>query len=120
MAHWQCIQNCGACCQLDPSDRPNLEDYLTPEELAHYLSLVGDDGWCINYDRDQRRCTIYETSHDFCRVQPVTFSRMFGIEPADLDEFAIDCCEQQIAGVYGNQSEELDRFMAVVDLPPPP
>ena len=98
MAHWQCIQNCGACCQLDPSDRPNLEDYLTPEELAHYLSLVGDDGWCINYDRDQRHCTIY----------------------ADLDEFAIDCCEQQIAGVYGNQSEELDRFMAVVDLPPPP
>ncbi|MEM6717667.1 MAG: YkgJ family cysteine cluster protein [Cyanobacteria bacterium P01_D01_bin.6] len=120
MAHWQCIQNCGACCQLDPSDRPNLEDYLTPEELAHYLSLVGDDGWCINYDRDQRHCTIYETRPDFCRVQPDTFSRMFGIEPADLDEFAIDCCEQQIAGVYGNQSEELDRFMAVVDLPPPP
>jgi Fe-S-cluster containining protein len=118
MAHWQCIQGCGACCQLNPSDRPDLDSYLTPDELAHYLSLVGEDGWCINYDHEQRRCTIYETRPDFCRVQPDTFSRMFGIDPAELDEFAIDCCEQQIAGVYGNQSEELDRFVATVDADP--
>jgi len=117
MAHWQCIQGCGACCHLDPSDRPDLADYLTPAELAHYLSLVGDDGWCIHYDRDHRRCTIYETRPDFCRVQTDTFNRMFGIEPDELDEFAIACCEQQIAGVHGNHSEELERFMRAVDAP---
>ncbi|MEO0521169.1 MAG: YkgJ family cysteine cluster protein, partial [Cyanobacteria bacterium P01_A01_bin.116] len=23
MATWQCVKNCGACCQLDPADRPD-------------------------------------------------------------------------------------------------
>ena len=120
MANWQCIQGCGACCHLDPSDRPDLADYLTPAELAHYLSLVGDDGWCIHYDREHRQCTIYETRPDFCRVQTDTFSRMFGIAADELDEFAIACCEQQIAGVYGNQSAELERFTRTVDAPNEP
>lgn len=115
MANWQCIQGCGACCHLDPSDRPDLADYLTPAELTHYLSLVGDDGWCIHYDHDHRQCKIYDTRPAFCRVQADTFNRMFGIEPDELDEFAIDCCEQQIEGVYGNQSEELERFTAAVE-----
>lgn len=115
MTNWQCIQNCGACCHLDPSDRPDLADYLTAAELAHYLSLVGDDGWCIHYDQEHRLCTIYETRPAFCRVQADTFSRMFGIDPEDLDEFAIDCCEQQISGVYGSQSAELERFVTTVN-----
>ncbi|MEM6517765.1 MAG: YkgJ family cysteine cluster protein [Cyanobacteria bacterium P01_C01_bin.70] len=117
MARWQCIQGCGACCHLDPRDRPDLDQYLTAEELAHYLSLVGDDGWCIHYDQTNRCCTIYETRPNFCRVQADTFSRMFGIEPETMDEFAIACCEQQIAGVYGGQSRELNQFFAAVGVP---
>jgi Fe-S-cluster containining protein len=115
MANWKCITGCGACCHLDPSDRPDLDQYLTPEELEHYLSLVGKDGWCINYDPENRRCTIYETRPGFCRVHPEPFERMFGIQPDELNDFAIDCCEQQIEGVYGNQSEELERFVAAVE-----
>ena len=115
MANWQCIQGCGACCHLDPSDRPDLDQYLTPEELAHYLSLVGEDGWCINYNPDNRRCRIYETRPRFCRVQADTFEQMFGIPPEALNDFAIACCQEQIKGVYGNRSDELARFISAVE-----
>lgn len=42
MANWKCIKMCGACCHLDPEERPGLEEYLTPSELSIYLSLVGE------------------------------------------------------------------------------
>ncbi len=115
MAHWRCVQQCGACCQLDPSDRPDLADYLSPEELTQYLSMVGPDGWCINYNHDQRTCNIYEERPRFCRVDAASFEAMYGIDPADLDEFAIDCCQQQIEGVYGNDSPEMERFQTAVE-----
>jgi uncharacterized protein len=35
---------------------------------------------------------------------------MFGIEPEELNDFAIDCCQQQIEGVYGELSLEAIRF----------
>lgn len=117
MATWKCIEGCGACCHLEPRDRPDLADYLTAEQLAHYLTLVGEDGWCIHYDATMRRCKIYESRPDFCRVQPETFGQMFGITPDELNDFAIACCEQQIEGVYGNRSEELEKFIATVDHP---
>jgi len=47
MANWKCIKNCGACCQLNPDERPDLEEYLTPAQLSQYLSMVGEEGWCI-------------------------------------------------------------------------
>jgi Fe-S-cluster containining protein len=119
MAHWTCISGCGACCHLDPSDRPDLDQYLTPAELEHYLSLVGEHGWCIHYDAEHRRCQIYDTRPDFCRVQADTFGRMFGITPDELNEFAIECCQQQIEGVYGPQSEVLERFVATVQADSP-
>ncbi|HEY9660672.1 MAG TPA: YkgJ family cysteine cluster protein [Allocoleopsis sp.] len=110
MATWRCIKQCGACCHLDPADRPDLEDYLSPEELQHYLGLVGEDGWCIHYDRVARECLIYEDRPRFCRVEPETFREMYGIEPEELNDFAIACCRQQIEGVYGDRSLELIRF----------
>ena len=115
MANWKCIEGCGACCHLDPSDRPDLDHYLTASELEHYLSLVGEDGWCINYDSESRCCKIYDTRPNFCRVQSDTFIRMFGISPEDVNDFAIECCKQQIEGVYGNQSDELERFINAVE-----
>jgi len=114
MSNWRCLKNCGACCNLTPSDRPELESYLTPEELELYMSLVGEDGWCINYDHDSRKCTIYEQRPRFCRVKPDIFMDMFGISEEEFNEFAIDCCLQQIEGVYGNYSTELERYQEEV------
>ena len=95
---------------LDPSDRPDLEEYLPPEQLAIYMSMVGEDGWCINLNKDTRSCNIYDDRPSFCRVQEDTFVAMFGIEPADLNDFAIACCREQIEGVYGDRSLEAIRF----------
>ncbi len=110
MATWQCVTGCGACCNLDPSDRPDLADYLTPEELDHYLSLVGEGGWCINFDHDTRKCRIYEQRPRFCRVTPQTFEQMYGVERAEFNNFAIECCQQQIAGVHGENSTEMEHY----------
>ncbi|MEL6786243.1 MAG: YkgJ family cysteine cluster protein [Cyanobacteria bacterium J06607_15] len=107
---WQCISGCGACCNLDPAERPDLAEYLSADELATYMGMVGADGWCINYDHDSRKCQIYEQRPRFCRVQPDTFKSMFGIEAVDFNEFAIACCQQQIAGVYGTSSPELENY----------
>jgi Fe-S-cluster containining protein len=110
MATWQCIKGCGACCNLDPRDRPDLAEYLSPEELIHYLSLVGEGGWCINFDAESRECRIYDERPRFCRVLPETFEQMFDVSPEAFNDFAIDCCDQQIAGVYGDDSPELERY----------
>ena len=109
---WQCISGCGACCNLTPADRPDLAQYLSSAELELYLSMVGADGWCINYDRESRKCQIYEDRPRFCRVETDNFQQMYDIEPAEFNEFAIACCQQQIAGVYGVNSPELKRYNA--------
>jgi Fe-S-cluster containining protein len=116
MATWQCVKQCGACCQLDPGDRPDLEDYLSEDELALYRSLVGPDGWCIHFDPEYRECRIYPDRPSFCRVEAESFGRMFGIQPEELNDFAIECCQQQIEGVYGDRSLELMRFNRAVGI----
>eukprot|EP00953_Heterococcus_sp_UTEX-ZZ885_P000399 744-Heterococcus_DN1.PRE.3 len=81
---WACIQGCGACCYLQPSERPDLEvqqyigncvtycftaaEWLPEESLALYKSMVADDGWCKHYDKTNRACTIYEDRPYFCKV----------------------------------------------------
>lgn len=115
MATWKCIKNCGACCHLDPSERPDLEDYLSAAELVEYLSLVGADGWCINYNFSERTCRIYPERPRFCRATPEVFGDLFGIAPAEFNDFAIDCCQEQIAGVYGPLSIESHRYQAETD-----
>lgn len=110
MKTWQCVKYCGACCHLEPSDRPDLEEYLSPEELTLYLSMVGEEGWCINFDRQTRECTIYEQRPRFCRVKPDIFEQMYGVDASEFNDFAIDCCKQQIEGVYGRNSQEMLRY----------
>ncbi|WGT67565.1 YkgJ family cysteine cluster protein [cyanobacterium endosymbiont of Epithemia clementina EcSB] len=110
MATWQCVTECGACCNLDPVDYPNLEDYLTLDEITHYFSLVGKGRWCINFDHDTRKCRIYQKRPDFCRVTPHTFEKMYKIERTEFNDFAIECCQQQIAGVYGENSLEMEHY----------
>ncbi|MGD1901182.1 MAG: YkgJ family cysteine cluster protein [Geitlerinemataceae cyanobacterium] len=118
MAKWQCVKNCGACCYLDPSERPDLGEYLTPEELARYLSMVADDGWCTNYDRQARECRIYDDRPTFCRVEVGEFERRYGVDPEDIDEFAIDCCQEHIQDIYGDRSLELLRFNQAIGIKP--
>lgn len=110
MATWKCVKQCGACCNLDPADRPDLEEYLSPDELELYLSMVGEGGWCVNYDRTTRECKIYPHRPRFCRVDSKIFEDMYGIEPEELNDFAIACCREQIEGVYGDRSLEMLRF----------
>lgn len=114
MATWRCINCCGACCHLDPAERPDLEDYLSPTELKQYLSLVGEGGWCINFDPDTRECRIYENRPRFCRVQPAIFEQMYGTSATEFNDFAIACCRQQIEGVYGKKSQEMRRYNQAV------
>ena len=116
MATWRCIKKCGACCQLDPNERPDLDEYLTPSELMLYLSMVGEGGWCVNYDHATRECRIYPDRPRFCRVEPEVFQDMYGIEAEELNDFALECCQQQISGVYGDRSLELLRFEQEVGL----
>ncbi len=107
---WRCVSHCGACCHLDPAERPELADYLSNSELELYLSMVGEGGWCVNFDRTRREGRIYEERPRFCRVQPDIFERMYGISKQEFDPFAIDCCSQQIEAVYGKDSREMSRY----------
>ncbi|MBV9388885.1 MAG: YkgJ family cysteine cluster protein [Chroococcidiopsidaceae cyanobacterium CP_BM_ER_R8_30] len=116
MANWHCVKQCGACCHLDPTERPDLAEYLTPEELELYLGLVGEDGWCINFNHLTRECQIYSSRPRFCRVEPEVFQDLYGIESNDLNDFAVKCCQQQIAGVYGNLSLEMQRFNRAISI----
>ncbi|NET30499.1 MAG: YkgJ family cysteine cluster protein [Cyanothece sp. SIO1E1] len=116
MATWRCVKQCGACCHLDPADRPELDQYLPASELELYLSMVGKDGWCINFDPATRECKIYSDRPRFCRVQADVFHDLYGVEPAAVNDFAIDCCCQQIEGVYGDRSPEMERFQQQVGL----
>ena len=54
MATWQCVKQCGACCHLDSEERPDIYDYLSPEEVELYLSMVGEGG-CRNQGKHPNR-----------------------------------------------------------------
>ncbi|ELR99406.1 YkgJ family cysteine cluster protein [Gloeocapsa sp. PCC 73106] len=114
MISWRCVKSCGACCHLDPTERPDLADYLSPEQLREYLNLVGNDGWCVNYDHQLRECRIYSQRPRFCRVEPDIFAQMYGVDETEFNDFAIECCLEQIEGVYGNSSPEMLRYEETV------
>lgn len=116
MTNWRCVKQCGACCHLDPAERPDLSEYLSSDELELYLSLVGEGGWCINFDRLTRECQIYPNRPRFCRVEPEVFQDMYGVAAEELNDFAVECCQQQISGVYGDHSLEMLRFNQAVGL----
>ncbi|MBC7882022.1 MAG: YkgJ family cysteine cluster protein [Anaerolineae bacterium] len=110
MKTWQCVKQCGACCYLAPAERPFLEEYLDPDQLALYHALVGADGWCVHYQKVDRTCGIYETRPEFCRVNTTVVQEVYGEDPQDLDRWAIHCCTDHIDSVYGPESPEMLRF----------
>ena len=109
---WTCIHQCGACCRLAPEERPEALEALSEEQRATYLSMVGEDGWCLHYDSGARRCRIYEERPDFCRVS--SLAELFEVPAEDADSFAIACCNQQIRSLYGGRSRELRRFKRAI------
>ena len=112
---WACIANCGACCYLAPAERPFLMDYFEdPDDLAQYNGMVGDDGWCVHYDKAKRACTVFEDRPWFCRVEGQTFERMYGVTAPEMDKFCTSCCREQIADVYGTSSTEMTSFNTAI------
>ncbi|KAG0570499.1 hypothetical protein KC19_6G167000 [Ceratodon purpureus] len=91
--------------------KPNLTD---PAEAALYRSMVGPDGWCINFDKPTRSCKIHAERPRFCRVEPEMFKALYGIEEKDMDKEARGFCQDQIRSVYGGRSKELKTFQRVV------
>ena len=107
---WQCISGCGACCYLEPEERPLLEEYLPEELLKLYYSLVGEDGWCIKYDAQNRTCSIYEDRPMFCRVSPTVLKELYDEPEDELAAWAIHCCTENIGSVWGEESPEMNKF----------
>jgi len=114
MAKWRCMSGCGACCYLYPTVRPEVEDYLGPSQWQEYLGLVSDSGWCKHYDPPSRKCLIYESRPQFCRVTPEIFAELYGICAAEFNDFAIDCCREFIADEYGEYSLESLKYERIV------
>ena len=110
--HWSCLSQCGACCRLAPDERLEAIEALNPEQQQQYLSMVGRDGWCIHFDSGARRCRIYDSRPDFCRVS--SLCSLFGIPDDQADPFAIACCRQQIRSVHGGRSRELRKFERLI------
>ena len=50
MKSWSCIENCGACCHLDLTDRDNLSGVLSNKDIALIKSMKNKDGWCKYLD----------------------------------------------------------------------
>ena len=105
---WRCIHQCGACCRLCPEERGEALAALSEDQRTTYLSMVGEDGWCIHYDSGGQRCTIYAKRPDFCRVSEL--GTLFDVSTEDIDSFAIACCRQQIRATYGGRSGVMRRF----------
>ncbi len=106
--YWSCVKDCGACCRLAPSEREEAIRALGPKEKKLYFSLVAKDGWCRFYDKSRRICTIYHTRPEFCKVKNLT--SIFNLPKGNFDQFAIECCKQQIRHIYGGRSKEMKRF----------
>ena len=98
MKSWSCIENCGACCHLDLTDRDNLSGVLSNKDIALINSMKSKDGWCKYLDRSSRKCMIYESRPHFCRVNE--FSSSFKEYLKNGDKFLIDCCKQHISCIY--------------------
>ena len=112
MKSWSCIENCGACCRLDLSEREDLSKILSSDDIALIKSMTAKDGWCKYLDKSNRKCGIYERRPSFCRVN--NFSTSFKEYLKNGDKFLIDCCTQHISSIYGNKSKEMKTFKKTV------
>ena len=111
MKSWSCIENCGACCKFDLSERDNINK-LSSDDIALINSMTSNDGWCKNLDRKNRKCMIYENRPHFCRVNE--FSTSFKEYLKNGDKFLIDCCKEHISSIYGSRSKQMHNFKKTI------
>ena len=112
MDSWSCIENCGACCRFDLTERDNLSRVLNSNDIALINSMTSNDGWCKYFDKSSKKCKIYETRPHFCRVNE--FSKSFKGFLQNGDEFLINCCTQHISSIYGIKSNQMKNFKKAV------
>ena len=112
MKSWSCIENCGACCKLDLTEREDLTNKLSKEDISLINSMTSKNGWCKYLDMKDRKCMIYETRPHFCRVNE--FSTSFKEYLKNGDKFLIDCCKQHISSIYGSKSKQMQNFKKAV------
>lgn len=113
---WGCVKGCGACCFLEKGpEYPPVEQVLkNPSEAALYKSMIGKDGWCKQFDKRARQCTIYNERPRFCRIEPEIFEDLYGIPEHKLDKEACSLCRDSITDVYGCKSKEMKNFERLV------
>ena len=112
-AKWQCVPECGACCNVGGYDADVLDEILRDQsDVDRYMAMLGEDGWCRNYDKQSRTCTTYEDRPWFCQVKKHTLGKVFEFD--DFDKFAIECCFYHIDEIHGPQSDEMKRFESAV------
>src|SRR5512137_683082 len=82
--------NCGVCCTetemlLSKRDIKRLErkgfrcvEFVKFDKQG-YAQLKNRDGYCVFYDRDIRRCSVYADRPSGCRVYPVILDEEKGI-----------------------------------------
>ena len=112
MHSWSCIENCGACCRFDLTERDDLSSVLTNKDIALINSMTGKDGWCKYFDKSNKKCMIYESRPGFCRVNE--FSKSFKAYLKNGDKFLIDCCKQHISSIYGRKSSQMKSFKSAI------
>lgn len=82
--------NCGVCCTetemlLSKRDLKRLERKgfrrieFAKFDKQGYVQLKNRDGYCVFYDRDIRRCSVYADRPSGCRVYPVILDEEKGI-----------------------------------------
>ena len=108
MKSWCCMENCGACCKFDLTNREDLKDKLTIDDLKLINSMTTDEGWCKHLDKKNKKCLIYENRPDFCRVDK--FSSKFNEYLKNGDKFLINCCKQHISSIYGRKSQQMKKY----------
>ena len=111
---WKCVDNCGACCKLEPHERIEALEALSAKEQDLFLSMVLSDGWCRHYDKDKRICSIYETRPNFCNVKYL--AKLYNVKDENKNVFAIKCCKQHISHIYGKRSKEMTSFKLSLSL----
>ncbi len=112
MHSWSCIENCGACCRLDLTERDDLSTTLTNKDISLINSMTANDGWCKYFDKSNKKCMIYESRPHFCRVNE--FSKSFKAYLQNGDKFLINCCKQHISSIYGRRSFQMKSFKSAV------
>ncbi|KAH0898652.1 hypothetical protein HID58_048220 [Brassica napus] len=99
---WQCIESCGACCKLAKGFAFATPDEIfdDPDDVELFRSMIGDDGWCINYDKIDHISA--ELSQRFSRLSTGSKKRNSTRKLAD----------DTIKTIHGSDSKELDKFLS--------